>query len=96
VDEDAGILVLVPVLLDIEKACIIELDGRGIMEGDMGRLPDPSSARDGGRIDWDKEVVPARLGVRCGKRDVDLLRPLTEVKGDGIPGRVGNLLEVDF
>ena len=74
--------------------CIIELAGRGIIEGDVGRLPSP--ARDGGRVDWFSCEVPARLGVRWGNRDVDLFKPLTVANGDGIPGLAGNLLEVDF
>jgi hypothetical protein len=74
--------------------CIIELEGRGIIDGDIGLFC--SFAREGGRMDCESVEVPARLGVRCGKREVDLLRGFTDASGDGIPGRAGNLLEVDF
>ena len=77
------------------NVCIIELDGRGIIEGDIG-LPFPLSAREDGRIDCERLEMPARLGVLCGYRDVDLFKPLTDARGDGIPGLAGNLLVVDF
>lgn len=84
----------------LARVFISELGGRGIIDGEIGRSRSPP-VRDCGRTDWERFEMPARLGVRCGRRVVDLLSGLTPplvepVKGEGIPGLAGKRLEVDF